>query len=109
MRRFDFLFIRQKNHIFKVPHNDICCIRSEGNYCHVITSNQTYSFKSSLSKLMETLPKPEFVQVNRNYVIPIKTIDQINLSENMVLTGKESFQIGGRYRDQLFDSMKVLP
>jgi DNA-binding LytR/AlgR family response regulator len=109
MTNFNFLFIRQKNQIFKVPYQEISCIKSEGNYCHLVTNNQTYSFKSSLSKLKKALPTSDFIQVNRNHVIPIRKISQVDLSENTILTGEDKYQIGGRYRDELFATMKVLP
>lgn len=109
MTNFNFLFIRQKNQIFKVPFHDITCIKSEGNYCHVVTESVTYSFKSSLSRFKEALPTPYFIQVNRNHVIPINKISQVNLSDNTIQSGDEQFQIGGRYREQLFATMNVLP
>jgi DNA-binding LytR/AlgR family response regulator len=105
----NFLFIREKTTVYKVDLKDIKHIKSEGNYCFVETQEKSFQIKISLGKLLESLPNPFFIQVNRNFIIPLNKIEKINLSDGKILLENESISIGGRYKDELLNAMQILP
>ncbi|MEZ5056035.1 MAG: LytTR family DNA-binding domain-containing protein [Saprospiraceae bacterium] len=104
-----FLFIREKTTVYKVELNEIKHIKSEGNYCYIETNEKSFQIKISLGKLLESLPGPNFIQVNRNFIIPINRIEKINLTEGLILLENESISIGGRYKETLLNAMQILP
>ncbi|TMP44741.1 hypothetical protein CWB96_05035 [Pseudoalteromonas citrea] len=60
-----------------LAHQDILFIQAAGNYMEVITQKRTYLTRATLKQLHNLLPKDDFVQCHRSYLVNLEYIEQL--------------------------------
>lgn len=96
----DYLFIKKKNALKKVAFEDIIYIEVEERYCNVITSNEKYLVALSLAKITNYLDTNIFAKTHRNYIVNTNKINEITLSENLILLeGNHKITLSDKYKD----------
>ncbi|SMD31857.1 two component transcriptional regulator, LytTR family [Reichenbachiella faecimaris] len=73
----DSLFIKDEYLLVKVKFEDINLAKANGNYIEVHTNGKKHLIKGTLSTFMEILPKRQFFQTHRSYLINIEKINAI--------------------------------
>lgn len=106
--RFRVTYIRDGKKRIIIKPDDILWICVEGNYCFIITKEKKYVFKKSLTQIKKELPADLFVQVHRNYLVPIKDISEVNLKDSYLNINGESIPISRRYKSNIFSELKEL-
>lgn len=104
----EYLFIKKKNVLNKVILTDIIYIEVEDRYCNIITKKQTFLIQITLEKIKRLLDNEIFVQTHRKYLVNINEIEQINISDNLIiLNGDNKVTIGDKHKD-ILKKFKVL-
>lgn len=93
---------------FVMNYSDILWIKVEGNYCFIKTKEKQFVFKKSLAQIKELIPPNQFIQVHRNYLIPISEISKINLQENNLNIHDDFIPISRRYKSNIQNIFKDL-
>ena len=102
----DFLFIKRNRELVKVKTTDISYIKSDRNYCDIFVGERVYFVKTSLTKLMEKLQVKSLVKIHRGYVVNLKSIDGLLLSENMIKIGEQLLPIGRKYKKDFLEQIE---
>jgi DNA-binding LytR/AlgR family response regulator len=74
----DSLFIRQDRMWIRLPVQDILYVRADNNDVIVKTPDRSYKTHSKLRDIYEQLPKSDFLQVHRSYVVQLNKIDKVD-------------------------------
>ena len=75
---------------------DVLLIEAAVDYVLIRTADSKYMVNSSLSSILNKLPKKDFVRVHRSYVVRIDKIDSID--GNTVVVNDQFIKIGRSYR-----------
>jgi Response regulator of the LytR/AlgR family len=93
----DFI-IQQGSSVQKIPYTQIVYFEVTGNDLFVKTENREYRIRKTLKSLMESVPKHDFIQPAKNYLLNIKYVSEI--SKNIIiLKNGEKFKISRLYVD----------
>jgi len=100
-----FIFFKTdgKNKFAKVFLDDILYIEGLKNYVSIYTKNQRIITYSTLKNVFENLPKSDFIQTHRSYIIALKHIDKIE--NDAVWIGKNEISIGNTYKKTFFEKV----
>lgn len=101
----DALFIKHKQLFQKVKFEDILFLKSEHVYVNVVTVNQKYLIRGSLSKLIKRVPN-FFLKIHRSYIVNVHAIDSISLINLKI--GTHELPFGKGYRAELLNKIDVL-
>ncbi len=101
----EFFFFKTdgKNKFSKVFLNDILYIEGLKNYVSIYLKNERIITYSTLKSLKENLPKDNFIQTHKSYIIAIKSIDKID--NDSVWINKKELPIGNTYRKLFFEKI----
>lgn len=83
-----------------IPFDSIYYFESFGRELTVHYDNTTFTFYSSLNKLMEKLDPNTFFRCHRSYVINLKHLNGIQ-AKDLVLTNSEKIPLGESYSQDL--------
>ena len=105
----NFLMIKEKRSLIKVPLTEIYKLEIEGNYSYVyLNSNKRYVIKLSLKKMREQLGSELFIRCHRSTVVNKSYIQSIDFEENRInLKNGKHLDLGARYKSdvkKMFDS-----
>lgn len=104
----DFVFIKKRNRLEKVAIDDIKYLEVEGNYIFVITHTEKFVLKASMKKVIENFDKKQFIRVSKQYVVNLKKVSRIILSENKIFVDDEYFILGRKYKPILIKRLQLL-
>lgn len=104
----NFLFVRAGNILHKLDLMEILWISSEGNYITINTNAKKHVLKMSLRKVLQFLPSEYFVQIHRSYIVQKCYISQIDMSLNELYIGQKALPLGRKFKENLFDQLKLL-
>jgi DNA-binding LytR/AlgR family response regulator len=101
----EFFFFKTdgKNKFSKVFLDDILYIEGLKNYVSIFLKNERIITYSTLKNLVESLPKINFIQTHKSYIISIKAIDKID-NDSLWINEKE-LPIGNTYRKLFFEKI----
>lgn len=99
------LFVKHKQLFQKVKFEEILFLKSEHVYVNLITKNQAFLVRGSLSKLIERLPN-YFFKLHRSYVVNLNEIESIGYSNLKI--GKHELPFGKGYRAALLNKIDIL-
>jgi len=102
------LFIKKKNLIKKVSIADIYYLESDGRYCRVYTSSEMLLANTTLKDMMDRMPKDQFLQCHRRYVINITKVKSINVEEDMIIMEERSVPMSRREKDKILGKMNFI-
>jgi len=115
-----YFFIRTLNRYEKIKYAELVLVRGNRNYVQLVTETRTFMVLLSLQALRQYLPREQFCQVHRSYIVNldrIRAFDKntiwLQLPEGReynrhLLTLKE-IPLGDRFRKSLRDNVKVIP
>lgn len=102
------LFIKKKQKISKVDFGDIFYIKSDGRYCRVHTEQEMYLIRKSMKDLMLRLPKEEFLQCHRSYLVNLSKIKSVDLDNDYVIMQEMKVPLARREKDNLLARLDYL-
>ncbi len=104
------LYTRIGNKLKKILISDITHIDVNGKYCGLNRKgNGTYvNIKMSLKELMERLPARKFVQVNRNCVVNMDFVEDVEIQQLHLDINGHRISISRVYKDNLFRRLNIV-
>ena len=72
-----YSFIKTEHRLVRVNHADIRYIEGGRDYATVFTSTERILTLTSLSKLLEGLPQPQFMRVHKSYIVRLEDVRQL--------------------------------
>ncbi len=102
----DYIFVKVKHRIIKVPYSEIIWVEAYDNYSFIVTTDQKYLVSSTLKDMEQKLPSQNFVRVHRSYIANMDKIDA--LEENSVVFAKGDIPIGKSYKKGLLSRFNII-
>ena len=96
----DCIFIKTEYKLLKINHTDILYIEGGKDYITVFTKTEKILSLSSLTKLQESLPYPQFLRVHKSYIVALDKIESVE--RQRIFMGKMVIPIGDTYKDEFF-------
>ncbi len=101
--REEFLYLREKNTIHKIPLDEIIYAESMGDNLTIFTIDRDITSRITLSSVEKLLPEKDFVRIHRSYIVSVKHIT--SFSPVSVFIGKKTFPVGSSYKISAFEKL----
>jgi len=95
-----FIFIKSDSRFFKVNLSDILFIEGMRDYVAIHTKEQKILTLSGIEKILNRLPKGEFMRVHRSFIVALRHIKLIQ-HNHISINGKD-IPISNSYKAALF-------
>lgn len=95
------LYLRSSGKLMSVDTDQISFIKAEGNYCIFHINGKKIVVRSSISNALNTIDKPNFIQIHRGYVVNVDAAVKIISSENILRLENQDLPIGRKYKKNL--------
>lgn len=92
-------FFKSDKKLIQVDQNDIYYIEAIGNYCKLITKDNSIVIREKLSDLITKLPQEDFIQVHKSFIVAKQHINFIE--GNRIVIKDNMIPIGRTYKLQL--------
>lgn len=89
--------IKADGKLYRINHEDILFIESQGDYVTLHSDVKTITFHHSLKDLIDLLPDIQFSRVHRSYIVSLTNIDF--LEGNRVKVRDQFIPIGQSYKE----------
>jgi DNA-binding LytR/AlgR family response regulator len=99
----EFLYLREKNIIHKIPVSEIIYVESMGDNLKLILKNREINIRCTISSVEDVLPGNEFLRIHRSFIISLKRIT--SFSPVSIYIGKKEFPIGSSYKNTVFEKL----
>lgn len=73
----DVVHLKVGRKVVKLKPSAILFVKSEGNYVQITLATKRYVIRKKLTAFLEELPKGQFLQCHRRYIVNLKKIDVI--------------------------------
>jgi len=100
----EFIYLREKNIIHKIPLAEIVYVESMGDNLIVHGEKRTISSRCTISSVEEVLAKNGFLRIHRSFIISTKYIT--SFSPVSVFLGDKEFPIGSSYKNAVFKRLE---
>lgn len=101
----EFFFLNVDKTLHKIDTNNIIYIESDRNYITVITDKKKLSYIDSLKNWSEKLPKNQFIQVHKSFIINRTFVEKI--SGNEIYVQGNRIPIGRTYKQELLKQLNI--
>lgn len=99
----EFLYLREKNIIHKIPVNEIIYAESMGDNLTIHTTNRSVTSRATISSIQKLLDESGFMRIHRSFLVSIKRIT--SFSPVSIYIEKQEFPIGTSYRDDVMEKL----
>ncbi len=99
----EFLYLREKNLIHKIPLTEIVYAESMGDNLTIHTNDRVITSRTTISSVEKLLPENGFLRIHRSYIVSLKHIT--SFSPVSVYIGMREFPIGSSYKNNVFDKL----
>ena len=110
----DGLFIRQNEYFKKILFSSIKWVEASRSYCYIHTvDNQSIILTHPMSEIKKKLPKPQFIQSHRSYLLNVSYINKY--IGNMLYIDEQHFPISRKFKKEVLsrflflDNIKEIP
>ncbi len=90
----------RKERYERISLYDLLFIRSERNYVHLVTDNNEYLIKNSLSDMERQLHSKNFIRVHKSYLINLQRICRIE-AKQVLMDNENAVPVSETYRPDL--------
>jgi DNA-binding LytR/AlgR family response regulator len=94
------IIIRSDRKNIQLKTASIVFIKSYGNYCKIVTENETLLMRETLTNFLSILPKMQFIQIHKSYVVNKYFIRSRNNRSVEILN--HNLPIGTSFKDSAF-------
>ncbi len=100
----EFIFLKADKKHYKIDLCNIHYFESLGDYVIVHITDKKIVTKERLGNLTENLPKNQFIQIHRGYVVSIAKIQSVG--PGFVEIDKKKLSVGRNYKPQLLSLLR---
>lgn len=104
----DFIFIKSNSKLVKINTKDIYYIEALKDYVVINTLDTRYTIHSTMKDVESKLGSSAFVRVHRSFIVRIDKISNIEYPNLTLDNDKKIIPIGGSYRDDLNNQIKLI-
>jgi DNA-binding LytR/AlgR family response regulator len=104
----DTFYIKDNNRLVKVRLRDIVLVEVDEKYCFINTDQKRHIINMRLKDLLDRLPREDFIQVHRSFVVRKSAIEEVNVGDQTIRVRDKSIPIGKTYKEQLLATLKYL-
>ncbi len=104
----DFIFVRHKNRLQKVPINDIEYTEANADYVNVVSTDAKYVIHSSMKNIEAKLPSRKFVRVHRSFIVNLNKVKTVEENTLYMTTKGLTIPIGRLYKEQLMRRLNLV-
>ncbi len=90
------IFLNSNKKHIQVVVSDILFVEADGNYCKIVTRNETISIREKISDIIEMLGSEAFLQVHKSFIVAKAHIHSVE--GNRIHIGKNIVPIGKMYK-----------
>jgi DNA-binding LytR/AlgR family response regulator len=101
----EYLYLREKNLIHKIPLHEIIYAESMGDNLTINTTEREITSRVTISSVEKLLPEKDFIRIHRSYIVSLRHIT--SFSPVSVFIGKKSFAIGTSYRHSVLEKLDL--
>jgi DNA-binding LytR/AlgR family response regulator len=76
-----------KGEAVKLSYEDIVYIEARGHYVHIVSTEESYELKGSISQIFQDLNGDDFFSTHRSYIINLKHVEKINKGDCLMSNG----------------------
>lgn len=99
----EFLYLREKNIIHKIPVHEIIYAESMGDNLTIHTTNRSVTSRATISSIQKLLDESGFIRIHRSFLVSLKRIT--SFSPVSIYIEKQEFPIGTSYRDDVMEKL----
>src|SRR5690606_11139113 len=99
-----YIYLRSDRKLVKVILDEILYIESKRDHIQVVTANETYMARQTISSLESMLPSQGFVRIHRSFIVSVGKIK--SFSSETVQVGDHELPVGRLYREQFLSVVK---
>jgi len=104
----DCLYTRVGNKLKKIYIREIEYVEVDGKYCSLCVGRRMINCKISLKDLIEKLPRQKFIQINRNSLINMDMIEDIDMANFSVKMPSNQLSVSRTYKDNLLQRIHLI-
>jgi len=104
----DTFYIKDNNRLVKIRLRDIQVVEVDEKYCFIITGQMRHTINMQLKDLLEKLPREDFIQVHRSFVVRKSAIEEVNIGERTLRVTEKIIPIGKPYKEHLLATLNYL-
>lgn len=82
------IVVKDEDYNIQLPISEIDFIESEGNYLLFHADKKVYKSRSTIKQILEILPKNNFIQIHRAYIVNKFKIEKFTI-KNVVINGRQ--------------------
>lgn len=99
----EYLYLREKNVIHKIPVSEIIYAESMGDNLTLHTIDREITSRCTISSVENILAENGFLRIHRSFIVSLKRVT--SFSQVSVFIGKKEFPIGSSYKNQVFERL----
>lgn len=104
----DFIFVKSNSKLIKLNIKDIYYIEALKDYVVINTKETRYTIHSTMKDIESKLGNEDFMRVHRSFIVRMDKIASIDFPNLILENEKKHVPIGGSYRDELTNRIKML-
>jgi len=104
----DSFYIKVKNKLEKITLSDVLWIEVVNRDCIIHTIEKPLTVRISLSDMMLKLPNTIFVQSHRSFIVNVKHIDSVDLTNNRIVIKSGQIPISKAHKDDILKKIEIL-
>ena len=97
-------FFRSNRKTVQVKSSNILFVEARGNYCNIVTKDETITIREKISDLLKLLPNDRFFQVHKSFIIAKEHVRVVE--GNKILIGEHKVPIGKTYKMNMNELLK---
>lgn len=98
------LFIKEEHKLVRVNIEDIRYVEAFGDYVKLHTQDRFHITYTSMKELLKRLPKSEFIQVHRSYIVSFDHVQEIE--GNMLTVSGAKIPMSRGKRDEVMNKLQ---
>ena len=99
----EYLYLREKNIIHKVPVSEIIYAESMGDNLTLHTIDREITSRCTISSVESILSENGFLRIHRSFIVSLKRIT--SFSQVSIFIGNKEFPIGSSYKNAVFEKL----
>lgn len=104
----EFIFVKSNSRLVKLNTRDIYYIEALKDYVVLNTRDARYTIHSTMKEIQTKLGSKNFIRVHRSFIVRLDKIDSIEYPNLFLEQDKKMIPIGGSYRDELNNRIKMM-
>jgi len=105
VNKTNVLFVKQNYRTIQIPLSEILYMESDKEYVRIVTSQETYKTKQTLSYFEKRLSDFSFVRIHRSFIVPSDRISSFSSTE--VNIDNKRLPVGRSYQKALSEMQTI--